>query len=542
MQHVSSTDVLLVEDLGQQRLTARSLAAVLRRAGLSAQLAHFGAGDDLGRIVTLALREQPRLIVLSILFAHLVAQNLSLASSLRAAGLRSHLTMVGPLPTFVYAQLLAACPALDSVLRGEAEVGVVQLAAGLTNLEDWRAVPGLAYRSPTLRTNPLPRPVSDLDELPFPARDGGIPTRLGYGFATLEASRGCYHACAFCLPCAFYRTGTGPAYRLRSIPSLVAEIDTLYRGGARLFLFDDEQFLPPARAREGRVAALGDQLKRRGLEVAFTIKCRADDVDEALFRRLRAMGLIRVYLGLESGCQASLDLLGKGVTVDCNARSLALLDELDIVADFRCLLFHPWSTLETIQVDLEFLEGALPYVPTPLTFREVECYPGTPLTERLRVARPAPEGQPEDHPWLSPDGDLGHLDRDFRAAYTITDPRAELLRRLSRIVFGARDAERGIHNQISQAWYDFLLGRRFRPKQFAADKSGALRDIVTRVNHESLAIWQEMLSFAASNSAASGPPASGHLYDADCINERVSAWASRINHFDMIVREGLGRL
>jgi anaerobic magnesium-protoporphyrin IX monomethyl ester cyclase len=513
-QRAPGTDVLLVEDLGQQRLPARSLAALLRQAGLSARLAHFGPGDDPGGLITLARREEPRLIVLSILFAHLVAQNLLLAASLRAAGVAAHLTMTGPLPTFAWAELLAACSALDSVLRGEAEASLVQLAAALCDGVDWRDVPGLAYRYPVPCANPLPRPACDLDDLPFPARDEGMPTRLGLGFATLEASRGCYHACTFCLPCVFYRAGGAPAYRLRGIPNLAAEIDALYRRGARLFLFDDEQFLPPGRLRGERVRTLADELERRGLDIAFTIKCRADDVDEALFRQLKAMGLIRVYLGVESGCQESLDLLAKGVSVECNARALALLDELEMVADFRCLLFHPWSTLETLRADLEFLEHVLPYVSTPFAFHEVECYPGTPLAELLRAG----ECGPADRRWAREP-----LDRDFRLAYTIADPRTEVLRRLSRLLFGARNAEGGIHGRISQAWYDILLARRFWPGVSSVDLAGALRQGVARLNRESLAIWREMLSFVAQ----------GDVYAASRVNARASDWAARINAIDM---------
>jgi hypothetical protein len=314
---------------------------------------------------------------------------------------------------------------------------------------------------------------------------------------------------------------------------LVAEIETLYRRGARLFLFDDEQFIPPAGARLARVEALADHLERCGLDIAFTIKCRADDVDEALFRRLKAMGLIRVYLGLESGCQASLDVLGKAVTPDRNARALATLAELGIVADFRCLLFHPWSTLDTIRADLEFLGGALPYVLTPLTFHEVECYPGTPLGEQLRGCALAGQlpASGRDRPPL--DGDPWPLDRDARLGYTIASPEAELLRRLGRVIFGARDADRGgIHSQISQAWFDILLGRRFRPERFGADKADALRDIVARLNKETLDIWGEMSSLAGG----------GHLKDADRVNERACAWTSRVNAFDMGIQEELSTL
>ncbi len=189
-------------------------------------------------------------------------------------------------------------------------------------------------------------------------------------------------------------------------------------------------------------------------------------------------------------------------------------------------------TLETIQADLTFLEQALPYVPTPLTFHEVECYPGTPLTERLRAERPRTGEQREDNAWPSSNGDFRRLEENLRLGYSSADRRAELLRRLSRVVFGARHTERGILNQISQAWYDILLQRRFRPKQYSTDRSRALRDIVAHLNHDSLAIWREMLSLAGS----------GRLNDASSVNERASVWARRVNTLDMIVQEGLCRL
>lgn len=74
--------------------------------------------------------------------------------------------------------------------------------------------------------------------------------------------------------------------------------------------------------------------------------------------------------------------------------------------------------------------------------------------------------------------------------------------------------------------------RRLRPERFAAGRASALRDIVARLNHESLAVWREMLSFAAG----------GDLHDADGVNERASAWAGRVNTFDMMVEQELAEL
>ena len=499
-----STDVLLVEDLSQQRLPARTLAAVLQRAGWRVRLAHFCENAD--AIIALAQRERPCLIILSILFADRVPEHLALITALRQSGVRAHVTLAGPLPSFAAAELLAACPALDSVLCGEAEASVVQLASTVCHSEARRAEESLPRGEEVI--SPLlsrlrrgrgwgPKPLN-LDDLPFPLRDDGLPSYQGYGFATIEASRGCYHACTFCLPCAFY-CAAGAPYRLRGVTNVVDEIEELYQRGARLFLFDDEQFLPPGRARGERVEALARELERRSLRIAFTIKCRADDLDAALFSRLQAMGLLRVYIGIESGSQATLDLLGKGVTARHNVEALTMLDTLGLVADFRSLLFHPWSTLETVEADMAFLQSVMPCVSTCFNFQEVEVYPGTRLAARLRA-----EGQSAGVPWP--------------LSYTIADPCVELLRRLNRLIFGSR-AYTAMQDQLTRAWYELLLQQRFQPERFAPAAARQLKAAAAHINAASLDVWREMLDFAASSK----------VYNADLVNTRAAGWAGRLN-------------
>jgi hypothetical protein len=106
------------------------------------------------------------------------------------------------------------------------------------------------------------------------------------------------------------------------------------------------------------------------------------------------------------------------------------------------------------------------------------------------------------------------------------------LRRLASVVFGARQAEGGLHDQIVRAWYEVLLLRRFGPMRLATHQARALRAIVTRQNRESLAVWRGMLSFVAG----------GDLYDAGRVNERAAAWAGQVKALDMTVEEGLARL
>ncbi len=439
MEPSSSVDALIVEDLGQQKLPARYLAAILRRDGLRAHLVDLNDGAD--AIVALAKRALPRLIVASILFADRADEILALMTALRAACPHAHLALTGHLPALAAAELRAACPALDSI--------------SCQSL------------------------ISNLDSLPFPARDDGIASYLGYGFATVVASCGCYHACAFCLPSAFYRAYGAP-YRPRGIAHLIDEIESLHRQGARLFLFDDEQFLPPRLARGERVAAFADELARRDLQIAFTIKCRADDVDETLFRQLREIGLLRVYTGIESGDQATLDLYNKRVTARQNADALAMLDALGIVADFRALIIHPWSTLETMRAEVDFLQSVLPNCSTAFDFRQVEIYPGTPLANRLRD-----EGRCDDTTWQIP--------------YTLADARAEFVRQAYRRTLAQSEEYRNAQDTLTREWFACLLARRFTPPSADATRARELQARARRVNEEALNVWREMLEVGRGN-------------------------------------------
>jgi anaerobic magnesium-protoporphyrin IX monomethyl ester cyclase len=516
----SGNTVLVVEDLGQQHLSARSLAAALRRAGWDARLADFsrgqdGGGGDTGAIIALAVKLRPRLIIFSVLFADRVPEHLALIAALRRTGVRAHLTLAGPLPSFVPAELLAACPALDSVLCGEAEASIAALAAGLDDPARWNDVPGLAYREAvSLRVcaNQWPA-AAELDDLPWPQRDSTGTSYLGYGFATVQSSRGCYHACAMCQPCAFYRAAPGGSYRLRSIPNLADEIEALYRQGTRLFLFDDEQFLPPGDARHARVEAFAQELARRELEIAFTIKCRPDDVEAGILRRLQKIGLLRVYVGIESGCQVTLDLLVKGVTVQRNTEALATLDRLGLVADFFCLVIHPWSTLETIETDLAFLEQAIPQHATVLNFSEVAVYPGTPLARRLQG-----EGRVEGVPWP--------------LAYEIADPRAELLRRLNGLIFGGSTAHDRIRDRVTQAWFALLMMQRFHPQESDKAQFGMLKALVGRLNQETLDVWQQMMTFVRKED----------IHDPARVNLSAGRWAGVIHAACLQTEDELTRL
>lgn len=108
------------------------------------------------------------------------------------------LLLGGPQATAVDRATLLAFPAVDLVLRGEADETLVTLLDALRDGAETTAVNGLSYRSgaEVMRTPSAPVPL-DLDSIPLPAYDL-FPALRDAGMIPLEVGRGCPYGCTFC--------------------------------------------------------------------------------------------------------------------------------------------------------------------------------------------------------------------------------------------------------------------------------------------------------------------------------------------------------
>jgi len=521
------TDVLLVGAEELENLATRYLAAVLRQHGYSVQLAAFSTAAEMDAVVWQARVTRPRLIGLSVIFQYRAPEFLALAASLRRALPRAHITMGGHFPTFAARELLRDFPVLDSVVRGEGEFALLELVQKLDSPEVWSDVLGLSFRQVSKSANRQtvnrksqianrnareivdnpPRPlVADLDTLPFPARDTPPQHHLGVGYSPIVGSRGCYRDCAFCSIRSFYGSSHGKTQRFRSVPNLVGEMEALvHRFGVRFFVFNDDEWFPAGQARYERVAALEAALKRRRLNVIMSIKCRADDVEEDLFRRLLDMGVVRAYVGVESGSDHSLQTLNKHTTVAQNRRALEILHRVGMLADFGLIIFDPDSTVEDIRANLDFLREMGGTGLAPLSFGRMEVYAGTPILDRLQAQ--------------------GRLAGTYMAwNYAITDPCVEMLWRLMIATMRHRQYENlGLAKQCSIACYELMMVKYLHASRYDPALGQALQDIVARVNNHSLAILEEMFDLALHDD----------IHNTALVNAQAAAWAGCINLFDM---------
>ncbi|MFB3881446.1 MAG: radical SAM protein [Armatimonadota bacterium] len=393
----TSYDVLLVNAPSAYRLPASSrkdhvgigyLTSVLRANGISVRvldtpMLEWGVEQALKDILPVTAR------VIGISALQAQADGLvGLAKGIRASGCRAPIVLGGQFPTFCYDRLLVDFPEVDAVVRGEGEVPFLAMVQRILAGDDWRDVPGVAYLSGGQAVaNPTPDLITDLDALPFPARDTLPAVRSIGAMVSVSSSRGCPCRCVFCSIPNFYRLSKGPIWRMRSPESVLEEIKSLIADhDVHRFIFVDDNFIGVGERGKQRARDIAELMIRENLKVEFLLSCRVTDVDEELFGLLKRAGLVSVGLGVESGNQRQLDTYNKGTTVEDNKRAIRTLRKLGVDPGMGFIMADPYFTAEELLANLQFLKEVGVSL-SDLTFPlgELWVFDGTDILPKLKA-------------------------------------------------------------------------------------------------------------------------------------------------------------
>jgi len=388
-------------ELGHQPLGLAWPLAFLERAGLRAQ-----AVDLATQPFPDALAREARLVALSVPMHTALRLGVKAARRVREANPAAHVAFHG-LYAWLNADYLLDQGLADSVLAGESETALAQLAAGV-----------LAGQTAVRRVPPLRERL----DYPVPRRDALQPLKRYARFESgagavlsgyVEASRGCKHLCAHCPIVPIYRG------RFVAVPieTVLSDVRQQVAAGARHISFGDPDFLNgPAHAR--RVAA-ALHAEFPGVSFDFTAKVEHLLRQRALLGELREHGCAFVVSAVESLSDEVLRRLRKGHTASDVAALVGALDAAGIALHPTLVAFTPWTTLDDYLATLEFFRarGLASHVPPIQLAIRLLVPPGSALLEdRQSAACFGPLDRANFvHPWSHPDPRMDALHADVEA-------------------------------------------------------------------------------------------------------------------------------
>lgn len=424
------TRVLLVnppspERLGAPLLGQQYVASALRARGCDVGVLDCAARyfeHDFAWIVGEIERFAPDLVGVG-LFTRWVWHAYRLVDALRGSG---PLLVAGGAHATVRAEETLA-RGFDVAVEGEAEetiVGLVDYLEGRAVLDD---VPGVVFRDGDGRVRRGPKGdfVADLDRVPFPQLAQDLYDPRWYSPAGTEiipggilTSRGCPARCTFC---ANYVTGRG--FRYRSAANVVAELNAYHaRSGVSFFpCWDDALTANPK-----RLLALCEALER-DLEfpLGWSAITRATMVTPALLRAMKRAGLVTVNFGVESGDDAILRAIKKGVTTEHVVRALEWAKAEGLRTACNFMLGFPQESPPALERTLRFMERIAPLTDTFSTLGVLVPFPGTPLYDDFHAAYGFSDWWlREDHARYDAPPPLDDFDRFYR--HYVDDANLEL--------------------------------------------------------------------------------------------------------------------
>jgi anaerobic magnesium-protoporphyrin IX monomethyl ester cyclase len=204
---------------------------------------------------------------------------------------------------------------LDIIIVGEPELTVLEMGQRLKKNRDLTSVRGIAFKDhDRIIPNPVRPLITDLDSLPFPARDllpnhkYRMTLMKKRPFAFIIGSRGCPYHCIFCnIPLT-----QGHRYRCRSPSSIADELEWIIeRNGIREVHFEDPIFtLDPTRC-----IRICDEIMERHIDLPWTCHSRVDTVNKATLQALKQAGCYQIQYGVESGDTTVLQNIQKGIQI-----------------------------------------------------------------------------------------------------------------------------------------------------------------------------------------------------------------------------------
>jgi anaerobic magnesium-protoporphyrin IX monomethyl ester cyclase len=275
-------------------------------------------------------------------------------------------------------------PEVDYVVMGEGERTMVELARHITAGKedaDLAGIAGVGYkRNGTVAKN-APKFISNMDEIPFPARhllpmhlyDRTIEFLKAKPADTMSIARGCPFSCSFCETKKLW----GNTCRTFSPARVLDEVEYLAaKFGTRGIYFLNDNFTIKKKETE----QLCDLLKKSNLDLEWVCDTRTDLVNRELLQKMKDAGCKAIWFGVESGSPKILKRINRTIPLEQTENAFKLCKQVGIRVACSFMLGFPDETLEDLEATRRFADKL---DPDWCQFNVFIAYPDSSLYEEL---------------------------------------------------------------------------------------------------------------------------------------------------------------
>jgi radical SAM superfamily enzyme YgiQ (UPF0313 family) len=364
-----------------------TLAAVMEQGGTPVSLidldqeqsAVIAAGAELGDLFSQTLDRMAEMPCEVFGFSSICSSypfTLRLVSALKKRRPDVRIVLGGPQASVVDTATLEAFPAVDMIVRGEAE-RVLPAALDAMRTGRFEFLTGVTFRngSRICRTPNAPV-VLDLDSLPLPAFHLYAKV-FRSAEVSLELGRGCPFACTFCSTNDFFRR----KFRLKSPAVLLLQMEFYERQyGSTCFDLVHDMFTVDRKA----VVAFCEAMIESGRGYTWNCSARTDCVDTALLKLMAEAGCRGIFFGIETGSERMQRIVQKNLDLDQARQAIETADTHGIRSTVSTITGFPDEQPDDFEHTAAFLANAARFPRTRLQLHLLAPLAGTPIESQYR--------------------------------------------------------------------------------------------------------------------------------------------------------------
>jgi anaerobic magnesium-protoporphyrin IX monomethyl ester cyclase len=290
------------------------------------------------------------------------------------------IVMGGPHASIFPEKTLVEQPAIDVVAVGEAEHTLVELVDAHQRGSGFEAIDGIAFRNEGRIILTQKRKMeTDLDKIPYPAWHKLPVTRYNVApqwekrapTLTMITGRGCPFKCTFCSRAVF-----GNTLRRRSPGSVIDEMKYFKaKLGIKDVAFADDIFT----LSRSWLSTFCELMMTEKVGLSWSCQARVDSVTREMLEQMSKAGCWNIFFGIESGNQAILDRLCKGIKLEQAKQSVKWAKQAGLEVQTSFMLALPG---ESPEIAMETIRFAIELDPDYAKFNITAPFPGTELYEQ----------------------------------------------------------------------------------------------------------------------------------------------------------------